>query len=225
MKISTATLLILGNMAKLNQHIVIKPGSSLRTVNDKGTTMIEAKVDEKFPVEIALHDLSGFLKVISLFEEPEFEFQDKLVLITDDSGAKQKYYYSDKSELIFNDKEPRKLEYDINFKLSNEILGRTIKSAGVNGTEDIAFVGENEKLYIKALDKENPTRQFSIEVSSENHGNFVGYIKHTKKGNKLMMLPIDYDVSINKLGVIQFTAEIEDFSVTYTMAMERDSEF
>lgn len=224
MKISQATLLILANLAKLNQHIVIMPGSKLRTVDSIGARLIEAEVDETFPVEIALHDLPGFLKVINLFEEPEFEFKEKFVLIRDEFGAEQKYFYSDKEELIYNDKEPRELPLDIKFKLQNETLSRVLKSTAVNGVEDLAFVGENGKVFLKAIDKENPTRSFSIEVTDEDHGDFTAYLKH-KKDRKLTLFPIDYEVGICKGGAIRFEAEIEDFDIAYTFAIERDSSF
>jgi len=223
MKISEETLIVLGNMAKLNPHLVIEAGSKIRSINEIGSYIIEVECNETFPVQVALHDLGGFLKVLSIFEEPELTFTDKYVEITDEF-ASQKYYFSEPDELIYDNDEATQLDFGINFKLEFAKFDRALKAAGVNGVEDIIFVGTDAGIFLEASDKENPTRAFTIQVSEENHGEFRACMRHGKK-NKIGVLPMDYDVSICKDGAIRFASDIEEFDLVYLMALEADSEF
>lgn len=232
MKISEETIQILKNLATFNNHIVVMPGNVLRTVNEKKTTLIKIAVPEEFPVEFALHDLSGLLKTISLFEDPEFEFGELSVVISDETGTSQEYYYSDKEELIWDSRDVAFPEEDIEVAITSENLRKLIKAAGINGVEDIAIVGEGGKVYLKCLDKEKADatvnltktkRTFSMLLADEDKGEFTVFLKHSKKGNKLSFLPLDYKVLISNKKIINFTAEVEDVTVSYILAVEADS--
>lgn len=222
-KISESTFLVLGNMAKLSQHLVIEAGSKIRSINEHGTSFVELDCDEVFPVQVRFHDLSGFLKVVNLFDDPSFDFQDKFVKISDEF-ATQTYYYSEVDELIFNNDDPEPIEFEIDFDLPFDKFDKVLKAAQTNGVEDISVVGRDGALYLEASDKENPTRAYSIMVNEEDHGDFVCFLKHTKK-IKINVLPLDYKVSICKQGAIRFATDIEEFDLTYTMAIEADSQF
>lgn len=225
MKLSTTTVTILKNLASFNPHLVIQAGNVIRTVNDKKTTLIKAIVEEEFPTEIALHDLNGFLKVISLFEDPDFEFNDDHVVISDESGATQDYQYSDKEDLIHDERNVNFPETDISVEVTDIQLKKVIKAAGVNSVEDIAIVGEDGKVFLKALDKENPKRVFSVIISEEDKGEFSVYLKHSKKGSKLNLLPLDYLLEISEHKIVKFSAKVEEVEVSYILAAEVDSEF
>lgn len=225
MKLSELTIKALENCAKFNKHIVISAGKVLRTVNDKKTTLVACQIEDEFPTEVALHDLHGFLKTLKLFSDPDFEFGEHSVIISDSTGASQEYYYSDKEDLIYDERDVKFPAADFEFTLTNEKLKAVISAAGVLGVEDIAIVGEEGKVFIKALDKEKPKRVHSILVSEEDIGEFTLYLKHSKKGTQLNFLPLDYHVEINKAKIIQFTAKVEDVEFKYFLAGERDSEF
>lgn len=225
MKISDVTLTILKNLALFNPHLVINPGNVIRTVNEKKTTLIKATVEEDFPVECAFHDLPGFLKLVALFEDPDFEFGDNSVVIKDATGAKQEYYYSDREDLVFDERNVEFPEADHEFTITADQLKRVLKGAAVNGVEDIAIVGEGGKLYLKALDKEKPKRTFSVELEGESNGDFTVYLKHSKKGGaKLTLLPLDYIVEVSAAKIINFQASVDGVQVSYIMAVEADSE-
>ena len=225
MKISNTTITILKNLASFNPHLVIQAGNVIRTVNDKKTTLIKAIVEEEFPTEIALHDLNGFLKVVSLFNDPDFEFNEDHVIISDDSGATQDYQYSDKEDLIYDERNVNFPETDITLEITDEQIKKVIKAASVNGVEDIAIVGEGGKVTLKALDKEQPKRVFSVLISNEDKGEFTVYLKHSKKGSKLNLLPLDYLLEISEHKIVRFSAKVEEVEVSYILAAEVDSEF
>jgi hypothetical protein len=223
MKISETTILVLSNMAKLSQHLVIEAGNTIRIINEHGTSFIELDCEEDFPAQVALHDLSGFLKVINLFDDPDFEFKDKCVYISDEL-ASQTYYYSEVDELVYNNDDPSEIDYSISFNLAFDKLDRVLKAATTNNVEDISIVGKDGLVYLEASDKENPTRSFSILVSEEDCGIFSAFLKQTKK-SKINVLPIDYKIDICVDGAIRFSADVEDFGLRYIMALEADSEF
>lgn len=225
MKISDVTLTILKNLAKFNNHIVIAPGNVLKTVNERKTTLIKAVVEEEFPVEIPLHDLQGFLKVVSLFDDPDFDFREGEVIISDVSGAEQQYQYSEKDDLIYDDRDIQFPPSDATVAITADQLKKVLKAAAVNGVEDVAVVGEGGKVYLRVMDKENPKRVFSTCVSEEDAGEFKAYLKHSKKGNKIDVLPLDYQLELSSHKIAKFTASVEEVEVSYIMALEVDSEF
>lgn len=228
MKLSPITLTILKNFSMYNQHIVIEAGNIIRTVNEKRTMMIQATVEDEFPTEVALHDLSGFLKIVSLFEDPSFEFGSESVVMSDGSGAEQEYFYSEKEDLVYESRAIPDFKFDIEFSLPSESISKVLKGASANGVEDIAFVADKLGTCFVALDKQNPKRTFKVAIEGADIGDYKAYMRHSKKGTKLNLLPLDYTVGLaSQQKVVQFTAVIDDADVGYTVffALEEDSEF
>ena len=89
MKLSEQTVAILKNFSAINQNLIIKQGSEISTVSAMKNIVASAKVEESFPVEFAIYDLNEFLSALSLFENPDLDFQENYVLITE-SGSKGK---------------------------------------------------------------------------------------------------------------------------------------
>ena len=93
MKISKKTLEILKNYASINSNILVQPGNSITTISPVKNVLAEAKVEENFDTQFGIWDLNKFLGVVSLFNDPEFEFEDKCVNIVGSSGSSVKYHY------------------------------------------------------------------------------------------------------------------------------------
>jgi hypothetical protein len=157
-----------------------------------------------------------------LFDEPDLDFKEDHVVISDEFGSKCSYYYSEKEDLIYLDKDINVSDFIIEFNLSDIELSKILKASAANKTEDIGFFGEGGKVYIKTLDKENPKRTFSVQLGETNK-DFMFYIKHVKD-SKLTLLPIDYTVNFSKNGVIRFDWLLGDSTVSYYAAVERDFE-
>ena len=222
MKISNTTIKILKDLARYNPHIVIQSGNVIKTVNDRKTVFIKAVVEEEFPTEIALHDLSGFLRVVTLFNEPDFEFNVDHVIISDDSGSQQEYQYSDKEDLMYDERNVYFPETDIVLEISEGKFDKVIKACNTNKVEDIAIVGEGRGgVSIKALNKEQPTRVFSTLISRDDLGEFTVYLKPTIK----LLSKVDYVLEISDQKIVRFSAKVGDAEVSYIVAAEVDSEF
>ena len=85
MNISNETLDILRNFSSINSNILVKPGSTLTTVSPVKNVMAKATVTESFDTEFGIWDLNKFLGTISLFDSPNFEFNDNYLKISNGS--------------------------------------------------------------------------------------------------------------------------------------------
>ena len=84
MKLSKSTLDILKNFSNINQSICFKKGTELSTLSIQKNILSRAEVEETFPKNFAIYDLSEFLSGLTLFEDPEFDFSnDSFVTIKD----------------------------------------------------------------------------------------------------------------------------------------------
>ena len=74
MKLSDRTINLLKNFASINQSILFKQGNQLRTISVMKNILAEANIDEDFPQDFGVYDLSQFLNSLGLFQEPELNF-------------------------------------------------------------------------------------------------------------------------------------------------------
>ena len=96
MKLSKRTQAILKNFAGINQSIVINPGNKLQTISNVKDVFAKAEIEETFDQTVSIYDVNEFLGVLSLFEDPELEFGDKSVRVSQ-GKMNQTYYYADAS--------------------------------------------------------------------------------------------------------------------------------
>ena len=129
MKLSERTLQILKNFSTVNQSILVRPGNIIKTMSPLKTIVTRAEVEETFEHQFAIYDLSRFLGVISLFNEPEFEFTSTYVTIT---SGKQRVNYTYASETMVPAPPSKDINFpdtEVEFTLSSEALS-TIARAG-----------------------------------------------------------------------------------------------
>ena len=75
MKLSESTLSLLKNFSTINQSILFKQGTRLRTISVMKNILAEATVSEELPKDFGIYDLSQFLNGLSLHNNPELDFQ------------------------------------------------------------------------------------------------------------------------------------------------------
>ena len=101
-KISNDTLEILKNFSSINSNILVRVGNKLTTISPVKNVMAEAEVSETFDQEFGIWDLNKFLGTVSLFDSPEFIFNENSVDITSQSNSSSvQYYYSEPSLLFY----------------------------------------------------------------------------------------------------------------------------
>ena len=76
MKLSKGTLDILKNFSNINPSITFKEGQELSTLSIQKNILSRAVVEETFPRNFAIYDLQQFLSGVSLFENPELDFDN-----------------------------------------------------------------------------------------------------------------------------------------------------
>ena len=71
MKLSEKTLTLLKNFSNINQSILFKQGSSLRTISVMKNILAEATIDEDLPTDFGIYDLGQFLNGLALHNRPD----------------------------------------------------------------------------------------------------------------------------------------------------------
>ena len=69
MKLTDSTLTVLKNFAGINNSILVKQVSKLRTISVAKNILAEADISEDFPKDVARYDLNQFLNGLSLHQD------------------------------------------------------------------------------------------------------------------------------------------------------------
>jgi hypothetical protein len=218
-KISKETLGILKNFASINSNILVKSGNVLTTISPVKNVMAKATVNETFSSEFGIWDLNKFLGTVSLFESPEFEFDEKNVRISNGS-SEVVYYYSEPKLLTVPSKEITMPEGVLTFTLKQTDLNELQKASSIMQLSDMVVRSDGDKVQIAVLDKKDTTSNiYSLEVGDLPHGdhNFEFYFKV----ENLKMIPGDYDVIISEKNISQLSNTKDN--IVYWIALETDS--
>lgn len=242
MKISDRTLDVLRYCAKINEHIVIEKGNVIRSVNKFGTLMLRAKVPEEFPCEVRLAKLDEFFKILTIFDEPEFDIYEDKIEIFDKYGSRQEYPYPDKGDLLHEQRNPPEMESVASFPMSVAQYKNIKKALSVNRVEDIEFScgmfeGEHSdkdgKVFARVHNKKRKSEEFSIDFSANSDQRsdvpFSVYLRHArqaKKGAQFNIMEVDYVVHVGKLNrnpAMKFIHINDSHAIEYLIAGEYGS--
>jgi ribosomal protein L28 len=217
MKLSKETVALFKNFAGINSNLLLKSGNKLATISAQKNVMADATVTETFP-DFGIYDLNEFLGAMSLFEDPELNFQDKFVSISQGS-MKIKFFAADASVLTAPQKAITFPEAEISFNISAAMLNMIQKTASVLRAADVSIVGDGSSVTVVVGDKKNATgNSFSESVGSTDKS-----FKVNLKVENLKMLPGDYEVSISSKKISRFKSPSSD--LVYYVAVEADSTF
>jgi len=202
MRLSKETINILKNFASINSNILIEPGSRLRTRSSGSNIYAVANVQEDFETEIAIWDLNKFLGIISMFNNPDLEFHDKYVDISNGKST-VKYYYAEKSLLTVPTREVKMPETIFTFDLEEQDLNEILKSSSILQVSDLKIVAGDGKIVITVQDSGNDTSDsFELVIEEDYDGpDYEGSLKVTD----VKFLPGSYKVEITDTIVSRFT--------------------
>jgi len=210
MKLSDKTIQILKNFATINQSILVRPGNVLKTITPLKTILAQATVTENFEQEFAIYELPRFLGTISLFSDPEFTFQEKYVTI---SSGKQRvnYTYADASMIMTPpSKEISFPNTEVEFTITADQLSTISKAGAVLQMPEIAVVGEDGLISIRAIDSKNSSADvFSLDV-----GECDKDFKVIFRPENLKLITSDYKVSLTTAGICRFESDNLTYWVT-----------
>jgi|TARA_B100000131_G_scaffold207168_1_gene199258 hypothetical protein len=221
MKLSEKTVNLLKNFASINQSILFKKGNTLRTMSVMKNILAEADIAEEIPQDFAIYDLVQFLNGISLYSDPELDFQNESYLtIRDGKNHRTKYFFADPSVIVSPPEKSLTLPgEDVSFTLDTNNLTQLLKAAAVYQLPDFSVVGGNGAVYLVVRDKKNDTsNDFSIVVGeTDNKFSFNFKVENIK------ILPGTYQVAISEKLLSRFVNE--NYNLTYYIALEPDSTF
>jgi len=220
MKLTNETINVLKNFSTINQNLVIKEGSSISTMSAMKNIIAKATVEEKFEKEFAIYDLNEFLSALSLFINPNLDFNDDYVVMTEDgsNGKKLKYWYSDPSVVTSPTKEVTMPSSEIQFNLSSDTLSEVTKAAAVIGVPDMVL----ESGELRVTDKKNDTaNSYSTQVVQSNDE--AEKYKFWFKVENLKLLQGSYDVQVSAKKISYF--KNSNFDIEYFIALEPESTY
>lgn len=90
MDISKETMEVLKNFSTINNTLFIVPGNTIRVCGENHTIIGEAVVEEQFPQEFAISDVTKLLALLSLNSgQPQVEFEETNLVFSALEGRSQ----------------------------------------------------------------------------------------------------------------------------------------
>lgn len=222
MELSENTLQVLKNFSTINQNLMIRKGSNLKTLSEARNVFASAEVDVEFPQDFGIYDLNEFIGVLNLVDTPRLKFEDEYVTIGDSTGrSKVKYFFSPEETLTFPQKDIKMPSEEVTFTLDNDTLNKVKRAASALGHEEVSISGENGVLSLSVVENQNSTSNaFSIDIDGDFGDAKFNFIMNIPN---LKILSGDYDVSISSKLICKFAHK--EYDLTYWIALEKTSTF
>ena len=221
MKLSDKTINLLKNFSTINQSILFKQGSKLRTISVMKNILAEATVEQEFPKDFGIYDLPQFLNsVVVLYNNAEFDFANDNHVVIKEGRMRSKYFFADPSVIVTPPEKTLTLpSEDVTFDVSTEQLDKLLKAASLYQLSDLAVVGGDGVVKLLVRDKKNDaSNDFSIVVGETND-----VFSFNFKVENIKILPGNYEVVVSSKLLSRFTSKNQD--LTYYIALEPDSTF
>ena len=224
MKISTKTLDILKNFSEINQSILIKKGSTIKTVSIQQNILAHAKVEESFSQDFAIYQLNEFIGVLTTMNNPDLTFHDKYVMLSQENGACTKYFYAEPSVVVAPEKDVIFPSPDFTFMLLEKQYNDLMKMSSILQLNDVMIKGcsKSNKMFLAITNKKNDTsNDYSIDLLGESivKESFKMYFKV----ENLKVIPGDYVVAVSSKGISNF--DNTEIKLKYWIALEPDSSY
>ena len=221
MKVSEKTINLLRNYANINQSIEFREGNILKTVSPLNTILASVEVEEKFPRTFPIYELNRFLGTLALFQNPELDFTDNGVTISD-SNHEATYRYCGSSSMFQTPPEKNITfpDAEVSFELSLEQFKKTINAANTLGLPEVVVEGDGTEIRLLVSDTGN--------VSSDIFSTKVGIADKTfrmifKTENLNKIMEGTYDVKLSSKRISHFKRTTD--SLQYWIALEQNSTF
>ena len=217
--LSRKTLDVLKNFSTINSSIVFRKGSTVRTISNAENILAKFTGEEVFPVDFAIYDLSQFLSGISLFSDPQLEFDNENFVSIRGGRQSARYFFSD-PEITLKSAPEKNVKFpgaDLQFNLTGEDLIALQKASAVYSLPDLTFqsIEGHEEIKLILRDKENDTSNtYDITVAGCSTGTYTLDLKI----ENIRLLPGDYMVKVSQHLISEWTNVNTD--LTYYIALE-----
>lgn len=216
--LSKPTMMVLKNFSTINGSIVIREGSTIKTINVGENLVAEYECEETFPQTFAIYDLNQFLAGVSLFDQPSLIFKNEEYLTINGNGRNAKYYFSD-PEITLKTAPDRKVNFpgaDIEFDITEKQLENLRKASDVYGIPDLVFKSTGGgTVELNLCDRENETSNvYTQEILGDNTGEY----ELSMKMENIRLLPGNYHVKISSKLITEW--KHKTLNLTYWIALE-----
>ena len=220
MKLSEKTLTVLKNFAGINNSILVKQGTQLRTISVAKNILAEANIEEEFPRQFGVYDLNQFLNGLSLHQDPDLDFTEESYLNIREGKRRVKYFFADPQVIISPpDKQITLPSEDVHFELESSALDKLLKAAAVYQLPDLCVVGEAGAVRLVVRDKKNDTsNSYSVGVGETDKEFTFNF-----KVENIKIIPGSYDVVVSSKLLSEF--KNSTYNLKYYIALEPDSTF
>lgn len=220
MEISSTTKETLKNFAGINQGIIVKKGSKLRTISISRDIYAEAILPDEFPKDFAIYDLGEFLSTLSLLDKPNIRFTDDSLLL--ESGKQKiKYYYSSESVVVappeqggINLQNP-----NIRFKLELKDFEQIQRASSVMKLKHIVI--SRNKITVETKSEGSGGNKLEISIPDMEFLNDEvkdGDFEYTLSVDNFKFIPKEYTVEAESRGIVKFSA----IGLTYYVTTEEE---
>ena len=215
MKLSNDTRDVLKNYATINANLLVKTGNKISTMSQMKNIVSIAELPDNFEQEFAIYDLTEFLSAMSLFNDPELEFNENNVRMWEGYQS-LKYFYSDPTVVTTPKSDITMPEPDAKFTLQQNTFNQILKASSVLGVPEMVLdTGDVGIMLLRVSDRKNDTsNNFSIEVGD----NATPNQKFFFKVENLKLLSGDYDVEVSTKGISRF--KNVNKNIEYYIALE-----
>jgi len=206
MKLSNETIDVLKSFAAINMSLLIKSGNTIKTVSPQKTILGTASVPDSFPKECAIYDLNEFLSVVQSMKDPDLEFKDKYVNISEETGGNVNYQYASPSTIASPpDKDIKLPSEDVSVEIPQEVFSNAIRMASIMKLSELAIRASKGTATIEALEAKNPERCYSYPIGKSDDNYMVLF-----KVENMKLLPRDYSVRVSSKGISEFKSKTGD---------------
>lgn len=220
MKLSDRTINLLKNFSDINQSILFKKGNKLRTISVMKNIMAEAEIQEDFPKDFAIYDLTQFLRGVFLHNQPELDFGNDGHVVIREGKTRSKYFFADPSVIVVPPEKSLTLPtMDVEFELAAEQLEKIRKAVLAFQLSDLSVIGGSGVVKLVVHDKKNDTSNDFQVLVGETSETFC----YNFKVENIKVIPGDYKVSISSKLLSRFVNT--DYDLTYFIALEPDSNY
>ena len=220
-KLAEKTISLLENFSSINQSILVKKGSKLRTISVMKNILAEADVDEEFERDFGIYDLPQFLNGVNLMKDPDLDLKNETyMIIREGKTTKVKFAFADPDVIIIPPEKEIKLpSNDVTFQLDSTQLAKLLKASSIYQLPDLSAVGDGKDITLVVSDRKNDnSNEYTIVVGKTDETfEFLFKIENIK------LIPGSYDVAISKKNLAKFTNS--NYNLNYFIALEPDSKY
>jgi len=221
MKLSEKTIDLLENFSSINQSILVKKGSKLRTISVMKNILAEADIDENFEKDFGIYDLPQFLNGVGLMNDPDIDLKhDSYMIIREGRSTRVKFAFADPEVIVSPPEKAIELpSRDVCFQLDSTQLQKLLKASSVYQLPDLSAVGNGGEITLVVSDRKNDnSNEFSLVV-----GKTDKTFEFNFKIENIKLIPGSYDVVISKKLLAEFTNS--SYNLKYFIALEPDSTY